>query len=203
MPKGAVDCISFSSPDRVLDDTLRSSLFCQLMYLSPVTLLGIYLYGLCGVAYIGKPICILILQKMLGMLLLYVLLQCWVCACDCSGLVKIIAQNVHPACALSPHQQSCRHLYRSDQDVAVCNERMLGLHGLVAVLGQSYVRWCKSYAEVSAMPKRHRHITCSGRGKISDSHRWTGLFCWQLAQQQLDSMSPSLALERLLQGAAL
>ncbi len=104
------------------------------MYLSPVTLLGIYLYGLCGIAYIGKPICILIVQQMLGMLLLYILLQCWVCACYCSRLVKIIAQNVHPASTLSPHQQSCWHLQRSDRDVAVCSEQTLGLHELVAVL---------------------------------------------------------------------
>ena len=142
MPKRAADCTTVSSPDRVLDDRLRSSLFCQLMYLSPVTLLGIYLYGLCGIAYIGKPVRILVVQQMLGVLLLYVLLQCWVCACYRSRLVKIIAQNIHPAGALGPHQQSCQHLYRSDQDVAICNEQMLGLHGLVAVLGQSYGRWC-------------------------------------------------------------
>ncbi len=121
------------------------------MYLSPVTLLGIYLYGLCGIAYIGKPVRIFIVQQMLGMLLLYVLLQCWVCACYRSCLVKIIARNVHPASTLSPHQQSCWHLYRSGQDVAVCNEQMLGLRGLMAVLGQSYSRWCTSCAQMSAM----------------------------------------------------
>ena len=121
----AVDCTTASSPDRVLDDTLRSSLFCQLMYLSPVTLLGIYLYGLCGIAYIGKPIRILVVQQMLGVLLLYVLLQCWICTCYRFRLIIIIAQNVHPAGALSPHQQSCQHLWKSDHDVAVCYEQTL------------------------------------------------------------------------------
>ncbi len=126
------------------------------MYLSPITLLGIYLYGLCSIAYIGKPICILIVQQMLGMLLLYILLQCWVCACYRSRLVKVIAQNVHPAWALKSHQQSRWHLYRSDYDVAVCNEQTLGLHGLVAVLGQSHGRWCTSCAQMSVMSvKRH------------------------------------------------
>lgn len=42
---------------------------------------------------------------------------------------------------------------------------------------------------MSAIPKCHQHIICPGKEKTSNSHWWNGLFCWQLAQQQSDSMA--------------
>ncbi len=161
------------------------------MYLSPVALLGIYLYSLCGIAYIGKPICILILQKMLGMLLLYVLLQCWVCACYHSRLVKIIAQNVHPACALNSQQQSCRHVHRSDHDVVVCNEQMLGLRELVVMPGQSHCKWRTNVYDAQT-PLTH-HLLWQRENPLTATGG-TACFIGSLLSSNLTAWAPSLPL---------
>ena len=57
-------------------------MLCQGMHSSPVTLLSIDLYGLCGVAYTGKALRILITQQVLCVLLLHILLQGRVSACQ-------------------------------------------------------------------------------------------------------------------------
>ena len=67
------------------------------MHSGPVPLLSIYLYGLCGVAYTGKPLCIFALQQVLSMLLLHILLQGGVCACQGPCFVILVSQNVDSA----------------------------------------------------------------------------------------------------------
>ena len=84
-------------PDGILDHSWWPCLLSQLMHLHPVTLLGIYLYGLCSVAYAGKPICIFVTQQVLGVLLLHILLQGRICACKCPGLIVLVARYIHPA----------------------------------------------------------------------------------------------------------
>ena len=85
------------APDSILNYIFWPCLFGQLMHPPPVTLLSIYLYGLCSTAYAGKAICILVVQQVLRVLLLYVLLQGGVCACQSPGFVKLGACDVQPA----------------------------------------------------------------------------------------------------------
>lgn len=67
------------------------------MHPSPVTLLSIYLYGLCGIAYTGQPLGILVPQQELGVLLLHILGQGRVCARQGPCFLKLVAQNVDSA----------------------------------------------------------------------------------------------------------
>lgn len=67
------------------------------MHPSPVTLLSIYLDGLCGIAYTGKPLSILVMQQELGVLLLHMLGQGRVGARQGPCFLKLVAQNVYSA----------------------------------------------------------------------------------------------------------
>lgn len=68
------------------------------MHPPPVALLCIYLYGLCGVAYAGKPLSILGVQQEVGVLLVHILEQGGVCASQGSGFLILVAQDVDSAC---------------------------------------------------------------------------------------------------------